>query len=245
VTDSAASTAFTPRDIAAEICHRVGERVELVQLEQYPFTTSTGGEPAGVMRVFAGGPVARLVDVSLSIPAIGIDSTMTHVFADAATSVPHFTSDVANIPDGVFINVDLMPRVDLVTETKYLDTVYPPLTDTLNRALALEGAKAIQLPPRLKALCSPWILGATAPSAQLPALADAMYAYLERWFALADGVAPAVGLHPDELVVRDGHHRSTLFDPSSDEVWSLLEGLIGGESANHIRLTISEPVRLS
>ncbi len=245
MTDSTASTAFTPRDIAAEICRRVGERVELVQLEEYPFTTSTNGEPAGVMRVFAGGPVARLVDVWLSIPAIGIDSTMTHVFADAATPVPHFTSDVANIPEGVFINVDLMPRVDLVTETKYLDSVYAPLTDTLNQALALDGARAIQLPPRLKALCSPWILGATAPSAQLPDLADAMYAYLEHWFELAQGAALPVSLDPDGLVARDAHHRSTLFDPSSDEVWSLLEGLIGAESANHIRLTISEPVRLS
>ena len=238
------SSALRPADVAAEICRRVGQRVELSMVEDYPLTTAATGAPAGRMRVWHGGPVARLVDVEMAIASIGIDSTMTHVFADASSAVPHFTSDVATIPEGVFVNVDLMPRVDLVNETKYLDTVYAPLTEPLNSILALDDTRAIALPPRLKALCSPWILGVTAPATDLTRLAAGIYAYLDRWFDMAFGAVPEVGLSSEDLVLRDAHHRSTLFHPLSDEVWSLLPELIGAEATNHIRLTISEPVRL-
>jgi hypothetical protein len=232
----------TPVQLLADrLRDRVVGRFAMVE-EGAPFAALTSvadGAPAGSVRVWQGGAVARIVDVRLVLPGVGIDSVMLHAFTPGDSAAPHLTSDLAGLGEAFHCFVDLAPRVELATEPAYLDGVYPPLGEPRSRAYATDGATALDVPLRLGAFTSPWIAGVRVPPESLSAIEEVFASYIDHFCTLAAEGTPAVG--PVDLAGADLVRRRAQFDPASDEVWDVLGTLVGRSSVDTILALLRDP----
>jgi len=207
-----------------------------------PYETLTlleTGQAVGVVRVWTGDTIPKLVDSRLVVPALEIDSVMLHAFAPTDSAVPHLGSDVAGIEGRFSFNLDLTPRVDLALEPGYIDTVYEPMTTARNAAYAIEGAEPVDIPLRLRAFSSPWIVGVNVTEEQLPHVERAYDEFLGHFSALlATGVPTGSSV---DVAVRDRAQRRAQYDPASDEVWDFLASILGQSSVDVILELIRDP----
>jgi hypothetical protein len=188
------------------------------------------GEPVGFVRVWTGRSIPKLVDSRLVVPALGIDSVMLHAFAPTDSAVPHLGSDVAGVDGRFSFNLDLTPRVDLALDPGYLDAVYEPVNAARDEAYAIDGAELVDIPLRLRAFSSPWIVGVSVTEDQLPAVERTYEQFLAHFNALlASGVSTTVGGDPS---VRDRAQRRAQYDPANDEVWEFLASVFGQPSVD-------------
>jgi hypothetical protein len=184
---------------------------------------------------------ATIVDSRLTIPSHGVDSVMLHAFAPSGSSTPHLLSDLAGLADGHWhFHVDLLPRVDLVQDTSYLDEVFPPLTPSRDQAYGLPGAALIPIPLRLRALASAWLVGVIGAPHDAEAFTQVHSAYVDRFIDLLDN-PPEVALAPERLRERDAVHRAALFDAATDIVWDVLTELIGADAVGEILAAVRTP----
>lgn len=194
----------------------------------------------GGLRVYEGR--ARVVESRLTLHDLSVDSVMVHAFAPSASTSPHLVSDLAHMPDGRWhFHVDLLPRVDLMTSSHYLDTVFPPLDPAFVAATALPGSAAMPIPRRLRALGSAWMVGVIADPTDEPVLTSTHDAYASRFFELLR--TPPAAPPDDSLVRRDSDHRRALFDTATDPVWEILEGIIGAGSVDALLQAVRAPWR--
>jgi hypothetical protein len=196
-----------------------------------PLVRSADGTSAGVVRVWTGGPGLTVVDSRLVLPEISVDSSMLHAFTASDCGAPHLVSDLAGLPHGVNFHVDLVPRVDLAAHPVYLDTVYPPLTDARAAAYAVDGVRRVDVPLRLLAFSSPWLVGVTVRPEQVEQVAGTYDTYLDRFAALL-AEPPTVG--DVDLAARDRVTRRAQFDSASDPVWDFLAGIVGRPSVDRL-----------
>jgi hypothetical protein len=189
------------------------------------------GSPVGHVRVWTGDRVACLVDSRLTVPDLGIDSTMLHAFTRAGSTSPHLVSDLAGLPHGVNFHVDLVPRVDLASQPGYLDTVYPPLTDARAAAYAVAEA-SVNIPLRLIAFASPWLVGVTVTPERLSEMEQTYLDYVDHFAELVEKT-PAVDGAPD-VAARDAVTRRAQFDAATDPVWDMLANLVGRASVDRL-----------
>lgn len=210
----------------------VGDPYEVLAL------TDTGAR-VGEVRVWTGPTIPKLVDSRLTVAEKGIDSVMLHAFADSATTAPHLTSDVAGFDGRLALGLDLTPRVDLAAEPAYLDAVYAPLSDAHAAAAAIDGARPMDVPLRLRAFTSPWMTGVSLTDDRLDAIQKVYDVYLDRFFALLEDGTPAVG--EIDLVARDRLVRRAQFDPASDGVWDHLAAMLGQSSIDTLLELVREP----
>ncbi|WP_067860892.1 hypothetical protein [Nocardia shimofusensis] len=200
--------------------------------EELALTSPMSPEPVGSLRVLRGGPIDKIVSVSLVVPRIGLDSHMIFAFTGSDSPCPHFTLDSVSSPEFHAMHLDLVPRVDLAVHLDYLDEVFVPLTPLLESAWTIDGISPAAIGPRQRALMSPWMLVCRATPEAFKALDDTVDAYLEHWLALVrEGVTEVDA----DLVGRDRANRANLFDPRVDPVWEQVTRLIGAEQSERVR----------
>ncbi len=199
--------------------------------------------PVGQARVFAGGPVHKLITIDLSVPPIGLDSHMIFAFTAPDSPIPHFTLDSVLAGPHFAFHLDLIPRVDLGANLAYLDAAFHPLTPLFDAARQIEGLTPAHLSPRQYALMSPWMLAYRATEAAFARIETAVNDYLAHWFALAerglpDDVLAATDL--GDLPTRDRRNRAAIFNPDVDPVWAQVSRLVGPETAEKLRVLLKE-----
>jgi hypothetical protein len=244
------------RDLADRTLHRIVDRFHLDEVtgpDGGPFlplsTPMGGGMDVGSMRLFAGGPVHKLVTIGLTVPPIGLDSHMIFAFTAPESLVPHFTLDSVQSPAGPpgpdtpvtqAFHLDLIPRLDLAANLAYTDRAYVPLSDTWDRGRHIDGLTEAHLTRRQWSLMSPWMLANRADEAAFVAIGEVVDGYLDHWFDLCERGVEVPGVVGGDVAARDRAHRTALFDPDVDPVWGRVAQLVGDDMSERLRTTLAD-----
>jgi len=195
-------------------------------------------DPVGMVRLFAGDPIQKVVYVGLSVPPIELDSHTLFAFTQVDSPVPHFALELVETGPHFTFLLDLIPRLDLGANLQYINATLQPLTAEFEAAKTIEGLTPAHLSPRQYALMSPWILAYGASEAAFLQINQPVNVYLERWFELVEkGITTEAtsGIDPASLIERDRLNRQALFNPEVDPVWGKLDSMIGSEVSASIR----------
>lgn len=204
------------------------------------------GTRIGAVRIFTRPDGLRVVHSVLAIDEFGMDTHQLYAFTPAGSALPHLFLDTAISPNtgGTFhFGLDLAPRVDLGASLDYLDAVYTPLTEPRAAALAQPGIMPVpSIGPLQWALRSPWMIAAIAAPADLKSLTAITDEYVDRWLGLvADGLPAEVeqGVAWQDVVRRDQLARQAMFSARTNPVWTLLDRLLGPDTAAALRATLT------
>lgn len=135
-------------------------------------------------------------------------------------------------------HLDLIPRVDLGANLKYIDACFNPLTEEFQKSLTLEGLSKAHLSPRQYAIMSPWMLAYRADENAFREIESSVNFYLEHWFSLVEsGLSEELtkNFTADELAERDRKNRAIIFNPKVDKVWAQVDRLVGAEMSAQMR----------
>jgi hypothetical protein len=233
-----------PRDLCQGALDSLIDRAGLKEVpgtDGGPFMTlasTMGPDPVGSVRVFGGDTVAKAVYVGIVVPQIGLDSHMVFAFTPDDSPVPHFTLDSVAAGEHFAFHLDLIQRVDAGTHMVYNDWAHTPLTETFEQVNAMDGLSKAVLEPRQLTIMSSWMLASRATEEAFGGLGDPVAAYLDHWFSLIEGEAPAdvvADIADTDLPVRDQRNRALLFSPEVDKVWAQISRLITEPVAEQIR----------
>ncbi len=198
----------------------------------------------GVVRLFTGGPLFRVVTCSITVEAMELDSHMLFAFTPGTSAVPHFTLDSVKAGGHFAFHLDLIPRLDLGANLAYMDEVFVPLTETHATCSAIEGLSPAHLSPRQYAIMSPWMLANRASESAFKMIEDAVSQYQQHWFELLDhGVSQEAlaEVTVAELMDRNLRNKRIIFDPDVDPVWQQITPMIGEDTvADQRALLIGE-----
>ncbi|WP_328477627.1 hypothetical protein OHA21_24985 [Actinoplanes sp. NBC_00393] len=220
-----------PSALSDSTLAKILARVPVSLAEDRALTSPMSPTPVGQIRVWRGdGPVVKVVNVSLVVPAIGLDSHMIFAFTAPDSGVPHFTLDSVANGENYAFHLDLIPRIDLATSLSYLDEVYEPLTTVFTATRSRDGLSPAHLAPRQYALMSPWMLVNRATEAAFRSIDDAVDAYFTHWASLVE-----TGIKAEGTATRDAAHRELLFSPEIDPVWKQTVRLLGEEQSESVR----------
>ena len=187
----------------------------------------------GSVRLFNGGPLFRVVTCSLSVEPMQLDSHMLFAFTPGSSAVPHFTLDSVKAGEHFAFHLDLIPRLDLGSNLRYMDEVFAPLNDAYEAGSAIEGLSKAHLSPRQYAIMSPWMLANRASEAAFTAIEDVVERYQAHWFSvLENGVSEAAldGADAQQMQVRNLRNKRIIFDMDVDPVWQRITPMIGEEA---------------
>ncbi len=187
----------------------------------------------GMVRVFSGGPLFRLVTCSLAVAPIQLDSHMLFAFTPGTSAIPHFTLDSVKAGEHFAFHLDLIPRLDLGANLAYMDEVFGPLTPAYEAGVAIEGLSKAHLSPRQYAIMSPWMLANRASEDAFARIEATVQAYQQHWFSLLQmGVSAAAleGTTSAQLAARNLRNKRIIFDPDVDPVWQRITAMIGAEA---------------
>ena len=190
----------------------------------------------GQVRLFRGEPLFQVVNSTIVVPPIGLDSHMIFAFTPSDSAVPHFTLDSVKAGDHHAFHLDLIPRLDLGAHLAYMDECFTPLSSAFAKGEAATGLSKAQLSPRQHAIMSPWMLAKRATAAAFAAIDTLVDEYLRHWFALVETGVTAAALEdatPAALIERDRRNKAIIFNRDVDKVWDQITPLIGTEAAEH------------
>jgi hypothetical protein len=189
----------------------------------------------GNVRVFTGGPLFRVVTCSLTVAPIQLDSHMLFAFTPGSSAVPHFTLDSVKAGEHFAFHLDLIPRLDLGANLKYMDEVFKPLTEAHAAGSVIEGLSRAHLSPRQHAIMSPWMLANRASEEAFSAIEESVQVYQNHWFSVLErGVSDAAmeGTSAAELQRRNLRNKKIIFDPDVDPVWERITAMIGEQAVD-------------
>jgi len=241
------TTISLPRALSDNVLSRIADTLGLREIKApdggplMTLTSPMSPTPVGAVRQLVGGPLHHLVAVSIAVPPIGLDSHMLFAFTPPSSPIPHFTVDSVFAGGSYAFHLDLIPRVDLCTSVAYMDAALAPLTEVYGAASKIAGLSPAALGPRQLALMSPWMLAYRADEKAFAAIEAPVMRYLEHWFSLLGKGLPGYVLDdidskvPAALIARNTRHKSALFDPALDPVWSQVARLIGEDTCVRIR----------
>lgn len=226
--------------LAQTLCHTTRDQIQRrfslseVGSPYLSLTSPMSPAPVGAVRIYAGGPIRKMVYIGLTVPPIGLDSHMLFAFTEPDSLVPHFTLDSVLAGPHFAFHLDLIPRVDLGANLAYLNEVFQPLTAHFEAGNAIEGLTQAHLAPRQYAIMSPWMFTHRATEAAFAQIEATVNHYLNHWFALVEGgvKSDVVGLNPAE---RDQRNRAAIFSPAVDPVWAQVERLVGADVGARLR----------
>ena len=187
----------------------------------------------GMVRVFSGGPLFRLVTCSLAVAPIQLDSHMLFAFTPGSSAIPHFTLDSVKAGEHFAFHLDLIPRLDLGANLAYRDEVFAPLTPAYESGAAIEGLSKAHLSPRQYAVMSPWMLANRASEDAFARIEATVQAYQQHWFSLLQTGVSAAALEDTtsaQLAARNLRNKRIIFDPDVDPVWQRITAMIGAEA---------------
>ncbi|GIE90290.1 hypothetical protein [Actinoplanes regularis] len=220
-----------PAELSDITLLKILDRFPLEIADDRELTSPMSPAPVGRIRIWRGtGTVVKLVNVSLVVPPIGLDSHMIFAFTDPSSGVPHFTLDSVANGENYAFHLDLIPRIDLATSLGYLDQVYEPLTVLYQEVRDREGLTPAHLSPRQYALMSPWMQVFRATAEAFTGIGDAVDIYFTHWAGLVE-----TGVKADGTAERDAAHRALLFSPEIDPVWQQTVRLLGEEQSESVR----------
>lgn len=194
--------------------------------------------PVGMVRLFSGGPIHKMVYISMTVEPIGLDSHMIFAFTAPDSPVPHFTLDSVLAGPHFAFHLDMIPRVDLGANLPYIDEVFHPLNDIFNEAKEIEGLTPAHLSPRQYAIMSPWMLAYRASEDAFVNITGPVDRYLDHWFSIVESGISAdtlSSLNHSDFADRDQRNRNAIFNPEVDPVWSQVERLVGAEVGGQMR----------
>lgn len=197
----------------------------------------------GSVRRFTGGPIFQLVTCSIAVPQIQLDSHMLFAFMPSQSAIPHFTLDSVKAGGHCAFHLDLIPRLDLGAHLNYMDEVFTPLTEALEKGNSLDGLSEAQLDPRQYAVMSPWMFVARASEQAFGAIDETVNSYLNHWLSLLEtGISAECleGASEEDLAIRDKRNKAIIFNPSVDKVWEQISGLIGADNSEAIRQLLKQ-----
>ncbi|GIF26114.1 hypothetical protein BJ973_003384 [Actinoplanes tereljensis] len=223
-----------PEALSDTTLDKILSRFPVDLAEDRALTSPMSPAPVGRIRIWRGtGPIVKVVNVSLVVPPIGLDSHMIFAFTAPDSGVPHFTLDSVANGENYAFHLDLIPRIDLATSLPYLDEVFEPLTAVYKEVREREGLTPAHLSPRQYALMSPWMLVNRATAAAFEGIGDAVDAYFTQWAGLVES-----GVKADGTAERDSAHRTLLFSPEIDPVWAQTVRLLGEDQSESVRLEL-------
>lgn len=197
-----------------------------------PLVSLTGSMKVGAVHLFTGEPIQKVVYVELTVPPIELDSHMLFAFTQADSLVPHFTLDSVQSGSHFAFHLDLIPRVDLGANLRYINAILQPLTEAFEATKLIHGLESAHLSPRQRALMSPWMLAYRASEAAFRQIDNTVNFYLEHWFYWVEkglSTEDIFGSEPINLMQRDQRNRQALFNPEVDPVWAQVDRLVGSE----------------
>ena len=209
-----------------------------LRLQGASSTPTAAAAELGALRVYRGPTIEKAVTISLTVPAIALDSHMLFVFTAAESPVPHFTLDSVQAGDAQAFHLDLLPRLDPAHCIPYVDATLAPLTATFESARATEGLTPARLTPRQRGLMSPWMLAFRATPDAFRAMGPAVDTYAARFLQLLQEGIPAAALEgalPAAMAARDARCRAALFNPDVDPVWTRVDTLLGAATSARMR----------
>lgn len=216
---------------------------EVLSENDQPFMTLESQLPmhqgqCGVVRVFKDPSdqpaIFQVVSISITVPAMQLDSHMMFAFTPSNNALPHFTVDSVRAGDHLAFHLDLIPRLDLGANLAYMQQVYDPLTECFQQGQQIEGLTPAELSPTQLALMSPWMLASRATDAAFVQVEKVVSDYLEHWLGLMNsGLSEeaAGGVSAAGLIERDRNNKFAIFNKTIDPVWARIEPLIGAEAA--------------
>lgn len=194
--------------------------------------------PVGALRIFTSAQVNKMVYISMTVDAFGLDSHMIFAFTPPESAVPHFTLDSVMNGLNFAFHADLVPRVDLGIHLDYINTVFRPLDATFEAASQIKGLTPAHLTRTQYVSMSPWTLVYRANADAFAAIQAPVKRYLEHWCGLVERGLPADisnQFSPEQLAERDRQNRALIFNPEIDRVWAHVERLLGAEMGARMR----------
>lgn len=235
-----------PKSLHDLALQRVIEHFSLVEVlseNDQPYMTLESQLPmhqgqCGVVRVFkdpADKPALfQVVSISITVPAMQLDSHMMFAFTPSDNALPHFTVDSVRAGDHLAFHLDLIPRLDLGANLAYMQQAYEPLTECFQQGQNIEGLTPAELSPTQLALMSPWMLASRATDEAFVRVEKTVSDYLEHWLGLMEsGLSDEAvrGASSATLIERDKNNKFAIFNKTVDPVWARIEPLIGTEAA--------------
>lgn len=226
-----------PQQLAQETLQAITGRFNLQEINDpyMSLTSPISPAPVGLVRLFRGNEVDKMVYIGLIVPPIGLDSHMIFAFTKPDSCVPHFTLDSVLAGPYFAFHLDLIPRADLGANLAYLNAAFDPLTPIFQAAKEIDGLTPAQLGPKQYALMSPWMLAYRATEAAFAQIQTPVNAYLAHWFHLVAHGVPAGATPTGDFALRDQLNRNAIFNPNVDKVWAQVERLVGAETATKMR----------
>eukprot|EP00002_Diphylleia_rotans_P036878 TRINITY_DN8180_c0_g1_i3.p1 TRINITY_DN8180_c0_g1~~TRINITY_DN8180_c0_g1_i3.p1 ORF type:complete len:827 (-),score=123.12 TRINITY_DN8180_c0_g1_i3:357-2837(-) len=210
---------------------------ELFSAKGGPFLTLLRvdrGEPIGTVRVFRGGPIEKLVLISLTMPGAEMESYLLFAFLSAESPLPHYAFNVAKAGLNIAFSIDLIPRVEGSTNPKYIPTLYEKIQDARSSLLGHGGVRAATLSPEMASTMSPYLAAGRTTNKIFRNISPFFDVYLNHWVALiergVEQILPDTELTTEvrrQLRSRDLLVRKTLFNPAVDPTWVEIAKLCG------------------
>ena len=237
-----------PSLLAGPFLGALAQRLDLTERLRHgerwrPLTSEIDGSDAGVIRLFDDPRLELVVGVVLTVPMVPSELHTVLLLTAPDDPRPHFTFEAVRTAGELFLSVDLVPKLDLVSNRAYTDAVYEPLSDVHWDACAADGITLAVIHARHRMVLSPWLLAARVDAAGIDAANRLVASYLDHWATLIveglpDGADP---VDTSGMVARDHDMRRRLYSHDATPNWGRFDRVAGSDTGDWLRDLLVRP----